>query len=96
MPTSCEIDFENNPMKMVFAGELLSGDVRLTLTKEKHIRSIYVQIKGRASIRLDDPTKGFNSGKQTYLNKAIYLVRESNGSHFFVFLRLFEPIIFVI
>lgn len=80
MPTSCEIDFENSPMKIVFAGELLCGKVRLTLTKEKHLRSIYIRIRGHASVRLDDPTRGYNSGRQNYLNKAIYLMRGINGS----------------
>lgn len=79
MPTSCEIDFENNPMKIVFAGELLCGSVRLTLTKEKHLRALYIRINGHASVRMDDPTRGYNSGRQNYLNKAIYLVRGNDG-----------------
>lgn len=47
MPTTCEIDFEN-PEKVFYAGQLLRGTVRLTLTKEKKVRGVYVKIFGRA------------------------------------------------
>lgn len=78
MPTTCEIDFDDNPMKIVFAGELLCGVVRLKLTKEQNIRGIYIRFYGHASIRLDDSTHSPN--RQTYLNKKIYLALGNNGS----------------
>lgn len=77
MPTTCEIDFDDNPMKIVFAGELMCGTVRIKLTKEQGIRSIYLRINGHASVRMDNQTH--NADRQTYLNKKIYLVRGNNG-----------------
>lgn len=47
MPTTCEISFEK-PERVFYAGQLLSGTVRLTLTKEKKVRGVYVHIFGRA------------------------------------------------
>lgn len=77
MPTTCEIDFDDNPMKIVFAGEMLCGTVRLKLTKEHCIRAIYIRINGHASVRMDDPTR--SASRQTYLNKKMFLVRGNNG-----------------
>lgn len=79
MPTTCEIDFDDNPMKIVFAGELLCGTVRIKLTKEQGVRAIYLRINGHASVRMDDPTN--SSNRQTYFNKKIYLVRGNNGKN---------------
>lgn len=78
MPTTCEIDFDDNPMKIVLAGELLCGTVRLKFTKEQCVRSIYIRMYGHASVKLDDPTR--SSNRQTYLNKKIFLVRGNNGN----------------
>ena len=47
MPTTCEIIFENS-QQVFYAGQLLRGTVNLTLTKEKKVRGVYVQIFGRA------------------------------------------------
>lgn len=47
MPTTCDITF-SNPNRVYNAGELLSGNVRLTLTKEKKVRGVYIKIFGRA------------------------------------------------
>lgn len=78
MPTTCEIEFDDNPMKIVFAGELLCGVVRVKLTKEQNIRAIYIRFYGHASVRMDNSTRSAN--RQTYLNKKIFLDRENNGS----------------
>lgn len=75
MPTTCEIDFDDNPVR---AGELLCGSVRLKLTKEQGIRAIYIRMYGHASVRLDDPAR--SSNRQTYLNKKIFLIRGNNGN----------------
>lgn len=82
MPTNCKIDFQDNPMKIVYAGELLRGTVRLTLTKEKCVRAVYIRLCGHASVRLDDPARGYSSNRQNYLNKAICLIRRNNGKFY--------------
>lgn len=40
MPTTCVIAFDNNPDKVFYGGQLLTGKVTLTTTKEKTIRGI--------------------------------------------------------
>lgn len=79
MPTTCEIKFDDNPMKVVFAGELLCGTVRCTFTKEQRVRAIYIRIYGHAAVRMDDPTR--RSNRETYLNKKIFLLRGNKGQH---------------
>lgn len=38
MPTQCEIRFDNEPERVYYGGQLLSGRVALSLTKEKTVR----------------------------------------------------------
>lgn len=47
MSINCEILFDN-PDRVFYAGQLLSGTVRLTLTKQYKVRGVYIQIFGKA------------------------------------------------
>lgn len=60
MPTTCEICFENNPQKICFSGQKLHITVRLKLTEEIKIRSIYIQLRGTAHVHfvIDDMGRG--------------------------------------
>lgn len=40
--TTCLIEFDNNPQKVFYGGQLLSGQVSLTLHKEKTVRGATV------------------------------------------------------
>lgn len=51
MPTTCEINFENNPRKVFFSGQKLHITVRLMLTEEIKVRGIYIQLRGTAHVR---------------------------------------------
>lgn len=78
MPTTCEIEFENNPDKIIYAGQLLRGTVWLTLTKEKCVRSVYIEIYGKAMAEWSEcSTYG---GKQTFFDEKICLVGDTAGS----------------
>lgn len=46
MPTYCAIYFRNNPKKVFFTGQLLSGTVCLTVTSEETVRGVYVEVYG--------------------------------------------------
>lgn len=70
MPTTCDIVLQNN---LVYAGQLLSGTVRLTLTEEKNLRGIYIQIYGKGYCK-------WTEGKTAYVNQANYF----NGIIYFV------------
>lgn len=82
MPTSIEIEFENNPQKVVYAGQLLRGTVRLTLTEEKNVRGIYIRIYGKAYAHW---TKGGGksrrsyTGEEHYLNETTYFLGGRDG-----------------
>lgn len=56
MPTTCDINFENNPQKMCFPGQKLHITVRLKLTEEMKVRGIYIHLRGTAYVRfvIDD------------------------------------------
>lgn len=83
MPTACEIEFENNPMKVIYAGQLLRGTVQLNIVEDKHVRGVYIQICGTASVNWVDVV-GNNrrryTGNQDYLNERTYLVGDGTGN----------------
>ncbi|XP_055312571.1 arrestin domain-containing protein 17-like [Sitodiplosis mosellana] len=77
MPTTCVVEFENNPEKVFYAGQLLCGTVQLTLTEKKNVRGIYIEIRGKAYAywtREEDKKTVEYTGKETYLDKRIYFV----------------------
>lgn len=82
MPTTCEIDFENNPEKVLYAGQLLRGTIKLSLTSEKTVRGIYILIHGKAYCHW---TKGSGknsrsyTGSEDYLREKTYLYGDENG-----------------
>lgn len=78
MPTTCNIEFENNPMKVVLAGQLLRGTVQLILTKEKNVCGVYVYIHGGASVFWKEGRREI-TGEETYLSELMYIVGERNG-----------------
>lgn len=83
MPTSCEIEFENNPMKVIYAGQLLRGTVQLSLTEEKTVRGVYIRIHGKAythwTTGSGDNRKTY-TGSEDYLDERTYFVGGSSGN----------------
>lgn len=81
MPTTCEIDIEDNPYKVIHSGQLLCGTVTLKLTKNKKIRGIFIKITGSAHAHWT--TGGKNSSSYTrdedYLNEKKYLLGGNLG-----------------
>lgn len=57
MPTTCEVLFDNNPYKVAYAGELVRGTVRLTLTDQKKLNGIYIHISGKAHVQWSEDGK---------------------------------------
>lgn len=84
MPTTCEIDFENNPEKVLYAGQLLRGTIQLSLTSQKIVRGIYILILGKAHCHW---TKGSGknrksyTGNEEYLEEKTYLYGDQNGKN---------------
>lgn len=44
MPTACEIEFENNPLKAVYSGQLLRDNVNSSLNEWKKVRGVFINI----------------------------------------------------
>lgn len=77
MPITCDIKFENNPAKVVSAGQPICGKVRLALTERKIVRGVYIQIYGSAFVRwidVQNERPKEYTGKEVYLNEISYFV----------------------
>lgn len=99
----CEIEFENSPQKVIYAGQMLRGSVRLTLEQEKQFRSVFIQIYGTAYCRwtegFSDDEKSYTS-KSDFLNETMYLVGNGfggngNASRAELHIHLFSKLLFV-
>lgn len=84
MSTTCEIDFENNPSKVVYSGQKFRGSVNLTLAHAKIVRTIFIKLSGKASVWWAEGSsknrKTF-SGSEQYLNERINLIEGNSGKH---------------
>lgn len=78
MPTTCDIELQSNGSNAVYAGQELCGTVRLTLTEERHLHGIYIQIDGRGFCQWNEGKSTF-TGRADYLNEIIYFVGGPNG-----------------
>lgn len=54
MPTTCEVEFDNNLEKVFYAGQLLRGTALITLTKRKKLCDAYIQVSGKVTANWDD------------------------------------------
>lgn len=88
MTVTCKIDFENNPMKVIYAGQLLRGTVTLNLSEEKNVRGVYIRIHGFAHCHWTEGT-GDNrrsyTGDEDYLDERTYFVGGSSGGSIFFY-----------
>lgn len=88
MPTTCVIEFENNPSKVVYSGQLLRGNVHLSLTGSKTVRGVYIKICGEGYCHWSTGS-GKNrrsyTGKEDYLEERVYFMGGREGDNFFVY-----------
>lgn len=84
MPTTCTIDFENSPIKVIYSGQLLRGTVHLKLSSEKHVREIFIKIVGKAQTCWSEDAsskKKTYKGNVEYLNDQVCLVGHTDGKN---------------
>lgn len=85
MTTTCVIDFENNPDKVVGSGQLLRGTVTLTLTENRSVRGIFIKLIGKACVNwsalLSDEYASTKRKNEYYLNEKAYLVGSEEGKY---------------
>ncbi|XP_031621628.1 arrestin domain-containing protein 17-like [Contarinia nasturtii] len=70
MPTTCGIEYEDNPSKVFYAGQLIRGRVKFILTEDKNIRGVYVQLYGRG---FTSWSEGCSRDQKTYTDQEFYL-----------------------
>lgn len=77
MPTTCQIDFENNPDKVAYSGQLLRGTITLTFSRRETVSGIFLETTGRAHAhwKFDSGIKRHRSytGYENYLYEKTYL-----------------------
>lgn len=83
MAIDIRIDFENNPDGIFYAGQLLLGVVRLTLTEEMSVRGVYIRIYGKGHCDWttgsgDDESR--HTGYERYIDETTYLLGSKNGN----------------
>lgn len=85
MPTSCSIDFENNPQKVVYTGQLLRGTVKMELTNAKRVHGAYIRIYGEAYCHFSKKNYvGFMvgyTGQEDYFDQTTYLIGGRDGNY---------------
>lgn len=78
MSSNCQIDFENNSVKVLYSGELLRGIVRIKLLEETLVRNIYVEILGEAYTNWTTFSNAYECDEQ-YMNERTYFEGGSNA-----------------
>lgn len=76
---TCKINFDNNREKLFYSGQCLRGTVKLILNKEKTVRSIYLQLAGRAYARWMEGSNRSHTGTEEYLMVKTYLLGGPTG-----------------
>lgn len=78
MPITCVVEFENNPTKIFYAGQLIRGQVKLTSTdKETKVRGAFIQLYGKGFVSWSEgcarDQKSFTD-EEYYLNESTYFI----------------------
>lgn len=81
-----EIDFQNNPMKVFYSGQVMRGTVQLNLSKQKKVRRIYMHLYGGAYVSWSEYVwfdfglhNWYSDHRKTYSGKEIHL---NDGQYF--------------
>lgn len=78
MPTKCVIQLLDNDQRVYYAGDLLRGTLSLSLTSEKSVRGVYVEVNGKAYAHWTESETIERNGKRetitkSYTGEEIYL-----------------------
>ncbi|TMW45817.1 hypothetical protein DOY81_009098 [Sarcophaga bullata] len=81
MVVTSDIQFENNPNAIFYAGQVINGKVTLTADKLKQVKAVVLKITGCAETRWSE-SRGTGdqrktttySGKEDYINSVTYLM----------------------
>lgn len=82
MPTTCVIEFKNNPNKAIYSGQLLAGVITIKISKEKTIRGIFIKITGEAHAHWSEGGRKHRrlyTGHEDYIKEKKYLIGSDYG-----------------
>lgn len=85
MPTTCKIHFENNE-KFVYSGQKQRITVRLKLTEEIKVRSIYIHLRGKTHVHFmvdDSKREGSYVASEDVLDMQNCLASGNGGNVFY-------------
>lgn len=80
----CVIEFENNPAKVYYTGQLICGNIYLSLNENRNVRGICVKIIGKAYVRWSEEygeNPSVYTGKEIFFDERIDLDGESNSKN---------------
>lgn len=83
MTTRCGVEFENNPSRVIYSGQMLRGTVHLVLTSEKNVRGIYIRVTGQGHTHWTEGSGDSRKsywGNEDYFNALFYLVGGNNSN----------------
>lgn len=78
MSAICDIEFKNNPKKIVYTEQLFGGTVRLYLPEKINARGVYLHIKGKGYARWHQGRTAMVA-KEKYFDGKMYLAGTSDG-----------------
>lgn len=84
MAINCCIELENNLMRVVYAGQLLRGTVRLKLLDKMTVNSIYIRMSGKVFAQWK-VGNSFVTAKEDCLDERIQFVGGSSGNLYCLF-----------
>lgn len=90
MATTCVVQFENNPSKVIYSGQLLRAVVNLTLTKPTTVHGIYVKLTGNAYAHWRGRRGSHRRGRRSftrsekYLDEQFYLLGGTSGNQIYM------------
>lgn len=80
MRSTCEFEFDNNPSKIFYSGQKISGNIKLHLNEVKKVRGIYIVFSGEAKTEWRKKTgRGNNVAVECYFKERIYFIGGING-----------------
>lgn len=83
MSTTCDIEFENNRLKIVYTGQVLRGTVRLNLMDTINVRSVYIRVNGKAFAQWR-VGQSYTTAQEKCLDEKMQLAGDTIGSVIFM------------
>ncbi len=78
----CAIEFDENPSKIYYSGQVINGTIKLTLGEKKKVRGVFAQIICVAYVRfieMNGQTNTEYTGREIVFEKRVELIDGPTG-----------------